>query len=70
MFMPVREFMTAAPPSRSMEVTRMLVRMQKKKKVRCAALPQRASVHKHRTVLWLCVSWAQLVATQGQRHGI
>ena len=35
--------MTAAPPSRSMEVTKMLVRMQKKKKVMCAGLPQRAS---------------------------
>ena len=43
MFMPVREFMTAAPPSRSMEVTRMLVKMQKKKNVMCAGLPQRAS---------------------------
>ena len=35
--------MTAAPPSSSMDVTRMLVRMQKKKKVMWAGLPQRAS---------------------------
>jgi hypothetical protein len=43
MFMPVRALMTAAPPSSSMDVTRMLVKMQKKKKVMCAARPQRAS---------------------------
>ena len=43
MFMSVRALMTAAPPSSSMEVTKMFVRMQKKKNVRWAALPQRAS---------------------------
>ena len=35
--------MTAAPPSRSMDVTRMLVMMQKMKKVMCAGLPHLAS---------------------------
>ena len=50
MFMPVSALTTAAPPSSSIDVTRMLVRMQKKKKVRCAALPQRASVGGHSTM--------------------
>ena len=49
MFMPVRDSMTAAPPSSSMDVTRMLVRMQKKKKVMWAGLPQRASAPAQRS---------------------
>ena len=39
--------MTAAPPSRSMDVTRMLVMMQKMKNVMCAGLPHRASAISH-----------------------
>ena len=37
-------FMTAQPPRRSIDETMMFVQMPKKRKVRCAGVPQRTSI--------------------------
>ena len=44
MCMPEAALTTAAPPWSSMPVTMRLVQMAKKRKVRCASLPQRTSI--------------------------
>ena len=42
LFIPVKASTVAAPPSKSMEVTMILARKAKKRKVLCAVRPQRA----------------------------